>query len=211
MDKRDELVKNLNQFVNKSFADLKNNPKENSTEDDLKSYNALKHYNIMLDHITIGAHTTMTVNYVGRDWTFRLLTAGENLQIHCDCIKRAEELKVFDDYVLAILSRVKIIQLALTPSPFKTSGVDILTEEHIMHLAECIVEPLYHEYTNFVGMATAKPQEMSNEDIEDIIAIVKKKQQPLTDLSYWKLWKVVLYQQKYSESLEKIVKSDTTN
>lgn len=211
MNNKQDIIDKVNNIVNAPIAELKkSNLMENA---DPTKFDALMQYNAMLDHITIGAHTSTTINYAGIDWKLRLLTSEEDIQIKLDIAKELESKKVFEDFYSNYLIVLKVIAKALTPSPFKSDGAGTvgLSEKDLAMVHWDVLEQVYIKYIDFVAMATKKVASFSPEEIELLINVVKKKPASLQDLDRMRLLAVAQYLRNYSEKLEAMLKIDSSN
>lgn len=208
MSKKKEVIDALNEIQNTPIADLKKDLVGNSSG---TNHKGLMQYNALLDNITIGAHTNKTINYAGLDFKLRLLTAEEYIGIRMEVDKLCKEKDMFVDYYIIYNLMIKILAKALTPSPFKTEGEAILSEEDLRQINYDVLEEIYAQYLDFVGMATRKPVDYSPEEVEALYEIVKKNIPLLRELERPKLLAVTAYSINYSAALEKIAKSDSSN
>lgn len=200
-----EIIETLK---NKPIAPQKKDPVANSSG---TNHRALMRYNAMLDNIAIGAHSQKTVNLNGIDWSLRLLTSKEQNDIRKDVLKAARKDDCFEDFNLAFLEATKIVTRALSPSPFKIEGKEIWAEEDLGCLPTGMLEELYREYIDFDLISTQKPSELSLEDIEAMISVIKKKPEELKGLERRKLLAINTYLLNYCKKLEKIIKPDMNN
>lgn len=211
IDKK-KIIEAINSYKNTPIAPQKSNVLENTSA---THYKDLMQYNAMLDNITIGPHTNITINHAGVDWTFRLLTAEEYVTIRMEVEKECKEKEFFSDYFIAFNHMRKFLARALTPSPFKREGEfkgkPVFTEEDLRHVNFDILESLYIQYLDFVNMATKKPTELEDEEIQALWRIVVKKPEALRELERPKLHAIALYGINYSRLLEKTLESDTSN
>lgn len=195
---------------------LKNNPLATQKKDPSANSSGIKHralmrYNVMLDNIAIGAHTQTTVNIAGIDWTLRLLTSGEQNEIRKEVLKQAKKDDCFEDFNILFWTYVKIITRSLSPSPFKTDGKEIWTEEDMTNLPDGLLETLYLTYIDFDALATQKPTDLPIEEVEAIIEVVKKKPEELNGLGRWRLLATAKFLQASCNRLESIVKSASSS
>lgn len=208
MKNKEEIIEQLKALKNIPLGEQKKNPFENADPD---KHKMLMQYNIMLDNITIGFHTTTTIEYAGIEWTFRLLSAKEFTDIRLQIDKKCKDEDTFADYYILYHLMVKILAKAMTPSPLKTTGKTIFSEEDLSYLPYDILHSLYVQYLDFVNSATKKPTEFTDEEVEEMINIAKKKPELLREYERPKLLKTALWFMNYSKHLEKMLKSDTNN
>lgn len=209
-DAKREIIETLNKVKNTPIAPLKNNVFENANANST-DYKALQQYNAMLDNITIGAHTNKTIEYAGIEWRLRLLTANEYVEIRKEVERECKKEEIFSDYFIAYHTMKKILSKALTPSPFKTEGKGIFSEDDLSYVNYDVLEAIYIQYIDFVGVATQKPTEMTDEEIEAIYKVAEKKRIVLRELERPKLEAILNYAMNYSQVMEKIQKSATSN
>ncbi len=202
---KDEIIKALNEIKNNPLNELKKDPVANSNG---TNHKALMQYNAMLDNIAIGAHTNTTVHLYGRDWTLRLLNYDEYVTIRKEVIQEMKEDELFDDWYSRSLTLLKFLTRALTPSPFKLDGPDVLTENDLRQVNHGVLEEVYEEYFHFIHMATKKADQFTEEEIQALISIVKKKPEGLKALGRAQLLIVSEYFRNYSLNLETIVKPE---
>jgi len=205
---KDNVIKSINEFKNKPIAPQKSDPVKNSSGD---SHKHLMQYNAILDNITIGSHTTFTIKLAGIDWVCRLLTADEYINIRLEVSKLCKDNDVFEDYYIQYKTLVKILQKALSPSPYKLEGKEIFSEHDLSQITYSVLEELYLQYLHHVNIATQKPSEFTAEQIEAFIGIVKKKPEVLRELDRPTLLAITNYYINYSQHLEKMLKSDTSS
>jgi len=205
-----DIIKAVNEFTNTPIAPLK---KENLMEvtGGAGTFDGLMQYEAMLDNITIGAHTNKVINYAGIDWTLRLLTAEEYVNIRIDVEKATIEAKIFSDYYIAFLTMKKVLARALTPNPFKIEGKGIFTEDDLRHVNFDVLEGLYIQYIEFVTMATRKPTEYSDEEIQAAFEICVKKPEASTGYERPRLQAILLYALNCYKLQAKMLKSDMNN
>lgn len=207
MDKQ-KIIDAANNIKNEPLADLKKNVVENSSG---TNYKGLMQYNAMLDNITIGAHTTTTIEFAGIEWRLRLLTASELVTIKKEVNQVAKDEDWWDEINLHYNTMIKILSKALSPSPFKTEGKAILSEEDLKLINYDVLENLYRQYIHFNDIATQKPTEMSQEEIEEAFEIVKKKPVQLKDLDWRRLLIMASYGMTCLRNQEKMQKEDSSN
>lgn len=200
VDKK-KVIEEINAFKNKPIAPLKDDLLNNTSDGQHK---ALMQYNAMLDNITIGAQTSKTITYAGINWTLRLLTAEEYVDIRLAADRLCKENDAFEDYYVAFCKMTKILSRALTPSQFKTSGEGLFSEDDLKQVNYDVLEVIYQEYCDFVRVATQKPTEFTDEEIEALWEIAKKKPEVLTELERWRLQAITHYAMNYCASLEKM-------
>ncbi len=205
MTSKQEIIAKLK---NNSIAAGKKNPVANSSG---LEHKALMRYNAMLDNIAIGAHTQVTNTIAGIDWTQRLLTGNEQRKIRMEVLEQAKEDDCFEDFNLNFLTMVKIVTKSLSPSPFKTEGKEIWSEEDIANLPDGLIETLYLTYIDFDALSTQRPTEIPMDEVEAIINIVKKKPGELSGLGRWKLLAISRSLLESCNRLESIVKSATNS
>lgn len=208
MDKKSDIINKINDIKNVKIADLKENVVGNSNGN---NYLALAKYNAMLDNITIGPHTVTNIEFVGIDWQLRLLGSDEFIKIQKEIINIAKEEDMIEDFYIHYLTVIKILSKALTPSPFKTEGVTVFSENDLKLVNYDVLEELYRRYIDFVDMATKKPQDFTDKEVQELIALVKKKPETLTGFDRSRLLIVSKYLLIYSQKLEKIIESEPTN
>ena len=202
---KSEIIEAVNNIKNIKIADLKNSPVKNSSG---TNHRALLQYNAMLDNITLGAHTTTTIDFAGLDWTFRLLTAQEYIDIRLSVIEGAKKEQVFDDFYTWYLTILKTLTKALSPSPFKSEGTTVFSEDDLKMVNFDILEELYRRYIDFIQQATKIYPEFTNEEIEELIAVVKKKPEVLTAYDRSRLLITSQYLLNYCVNLEKITRDE---
>jgi len=205
---KEEIISTVNAIKNTPIAPQKDKLIENSSG---TKFNALAQYNAMLDNITIGAHTNITIKKYGIDWTMRLLTAEEEIHIKTFANKECKKHEIFDDFYHNFQIVVKTLAQVLTPSPFKTEGKAIFNEEDLKLIPYEILLDLYKEWCYFSDMATARPTDLTNEEMENIYNIAKKKPEVLKELERAKLLPTMSYILNYCNQLEKMLKSDLNN
>jgi hypothetical protein len=198
----------IEKLKNNSFASFKQKPVENSSGD---KHRALMRYNAMLDNVAIGAHTQTTVNIAGIDWDFRLLTGKEQNAIRKEVLNQLKAEDCFEDFNLQFWTMVKIVTKSLSPSPFKTEGKEIWTEEDIANLPDGLIETLYITYIDFDSLSTQRPTELSYDEVEAMVDVVKKKPEELKKLGRWRLLATSISLAESCKRLESIVKSATNN
>ncbi len=208
MANKQEIVDALNNIKNDNFTRLKKNVKDNCDE---KNREALLQYSAILDNVTIGAHTKTPINYAGLDLNFRLLTAEEQIAIEKSIIEIQRTEGLFEQFYADYLRIVKILTKALTPSPFKEDGEEILQERDIKLLTLDVLEELYKRYMHFVSLAHKKVQDFTDEEIEDLVELVKKNPEVLISLDRSRLLIVSKYFLTYCVNLEKITKTEQTS
>lgn len=207
MEKSD-IINSINKIKNNPIAEGKKEPVSNSSGTKHKD---LMRYNALLDNITIGAHTTCDINYAGVDWKFRLLTAEEYVNIRIDINKSCRDNELFDDFFVNYNAMIKILSKALTPSPFKTEGKAIFSEDDLKLINYDVLEELYIQYLDFSNMATRKPAEFTAEEVEAFVNIAKKKPEALREFDRRKLLVTTNWFINYSKNLEQMLKSDSTS
>jgi hypothetical protein len=175
------------------------------------NHKALMRYNAMLDNITIGAHTQKMFTLNGIEWTFRLLTGHEQNSIRKEVMALAKKDECFEDFNLKYLEMIKIVTKALSPSPFKTDGKEIWSEEDVGMLPYAMLEEMFNEYIEFDLLAMTKPSDLPIDEVEALIEIIKKKPEALKEFERKKLLATSLYLLNYCNHLEKITKSVTSN
>lgn len=200
-----EIIKSINELNNSPLNQLKKDPVNNSSG---TNHKALMQYNAMLDNITLGAHTNTTIEYAGIEWTLRLLTSAEYISIRKEVIEISKKDNLFDDFYITYLTILKFLSLALTPSPFKTEGKAIFSEEDLKLVNYDVLEELYKRYIDFVQMATKKAEEFTEEEIQALMEIVKKKPEVLNELGRAQLLIVSKYSLNYSQNLAKIIEPE---
>lgn len=207
MDKA-SAIKMINEFQKKPIDDLKKDVLENASG---QNYMDLLKWNAMLDHITIGANTSTTFEYAGIEWTLRLLTAQEYIDCRIAVDEICKELKNFSDYLIGYYNMIKILSIALTPSPFKKEGKTIFSEDDLKLINHDVLEMLYFQYMDFVNLAAKKPTLMSDEEIAGHFEMLKGKPELSMELEPLKLRPILFYAMKYFQALEKTQKSDLNN
>lgn len=205
---KSEIIEDLKNIKNVPIAPQKDKPLENSSG---MKYKALAQYNALLDNITLGAHTTTTLEFAGVDWVLRLLTSEEYINMKLEIIDAMRERNIFDDFYSLYLTIIKTLAKALSPSPFKTEGKEIFNENDLKNIPYDVLEELYKRYVDFCQLATKKVEEFSEEQIQQLIEIVKKKPEASTDFDRSALLIVIRYFRDYSVSLEKMLKSEQIN
>ncbi len=205
MDKT-ELIKSINEIKNIPIAPLKDKLTDNS---DNNKFMDLMQYNVMLDNITIGIHTKTTIKYAGIEWNLRLLSAEEYINIRKSIIEQCKKEDLFDDWYSYYLAIIKFLEKALTSSPFKTDGMFNEVDLKTIHFD--VLEEIYKQYLHFVNIATKKPDEMTDAEVEAFINIAKKKPEVLREYERPKLLTTALWFLNYSQQLEKMLKLDTNN
>jgi|ERR1700761_5776343 len=205
-----ELIKSLNEIKQSPLAEFRKTP-TNLNQDNAA---AAMQYNAMLDNITIGAGTTYEFEFAGIEWKLRLLTAREFVDIKIARVKAMKDESMFEDFYFNYLTYTKILAKAMTPNPFcpesKIDGI-IFTEQDLSSINEDILEEVYRRYIHWVHMATKKVDEFTDEEIEALITIVKKKPEVLRELDRRQSLIVMVYLHKSLANMEKIVKPDVTN
>lgn len=207
MDKK-TIIDSLNAIKNVPIAPQKKDLVENSSG---TSHRALMQYNAILDNITIGAHTTTVISYAGIDFTFRLLTAEEYINIRIAINKECKTNELFDDFFISYHAMIKVLSKANTPSPFKTEGKAMFTEDDLKLFNFDVLEAIYIQYLDFVQLATQKPVDFTNEEVEAMVTIARKKSEALREFERPKLLTTALYLLNYSKHLETMLKTDTVN
>jgi hypothetical protein len=205
---KEETIEALKSIKNKPIGELKKNPVANSSGTKFK---ALMQYNAMLDNISLGAHTVTEINYAGIDWSFRLLTAAEWIEIQLEVIASQKKKEIFDDFYHDYLIIRKVLNKASSPNPYKTEGKEIFSEEDLDMIPYDVLEELYLRYIDFIQLACRRVEEFSEDEVQDLIDVVKKKPEILRKYDRSRLLIVSKYLINYSQNLEKIVKSDLTN
>jgi hypothetical protein len=204
---KSEVIEDLKQIKNVPIAPLKDKPLENSSGD---KYVALTQYNAMLDNITLGAHTTTTVEFAGIEWKMRLITSEEYADIRIASTALMKEKQLFDDWYSNYLLILKTLAKALSPTPFKTEGKAIFSEEDLKQIPFEVIEELYKRYMHFRELATKKVEDFTEEEIQLLIETVKKKPEALTEFGRSPLLIVSRYFLDYSARLEKMLKPEPT-
>ncbi len=202
---KQEIIEKLK---NNSLASQKKDPVSNSSG---TKHRALMRYNAMLDNIAIGAHSQTTISIANIDWVFRLLTSSEQNEIRKDVLKQAKKDDCFEDFNIQYWTFVKIVTKSLSPSPFKTEGKEIWTEEDITNLPHGLLETLYISYIDFDALSTQKPTDLPIDEVEAIVEVVKKKPEELSGLGRWKLLATARFLLDSCNRLESIVKSATNS
>lgn len=213
MATREDIISSVSNRYSDAIAPKKKDTLKNA---DPGNHRDLMQYNAILDHIALGAHTKTTISRYGREWNFRLITADEQDKLQLEILKSAKIDDCFEDSHLNYLMWRKVIALALTPSPFKTTGKDekgddILTEQDLRHLPLTCLNTLYKEYMYFVDMALVEAEDMPESDAIALIDMVKKKPEVKTELNRQQLLTVLHYYQNCLQALEEIRKSEQTN
>lgn len=211
MKDKQETINAINSIKNTPIAPQKNDLLANAGLTDPKDSQALMAYNAMLDNITIGPHTNTTIDLAGYKWVFRLLTAEEYVNMRMEVEKECRKNEIFDDYFVAYATMTKTLSLAMSPSPFKTEGKDVFSEEDLRLVNFDLLETLYSQYVAFVQVATRKPTNMSDEEILALWSMYQKKPEALKGLEPWKLETMFHYVANCLLVLEKIQKSDTSS
>lgn len=196
MNKQD-IIDSINKITNEPISSLKKDVYNNTNGDNFKS---LLNYNAMLDNITIGAHTTTTIEFAGIEWKLRLLTAEEIINIKKEVLKLAKSEDWYDDVNIHYLTMIKVLSKALSPSPFKIEGKAIFSENDLKLINYDVLENIYRQYIHFNDMATRKPTDMSDEQIQDLLELVKKKHIPLMDLDRKQLLIIANYYMNLSQT-----------
>lgn len=194
---KQEIIDSINKITNEPISSLKKDVYNNTNGDNFKS---LLNYNAMLDNITIGAHTTTTIEFAGIEWKLRLLTAEEIINIKKEVLKLAKSEDWYDDVNIHYLTMIKVLSKALSPSPFKTEGKAIFSENDLKLINYDVLENIYRQYIHFNDMATRKPTNMSDEQIQDLLELVKKKHIPLMDLDRKQLLIIANYYMNLSQT-----------
>lgn len=199
---KQKIIDTINNIKNEPIAELKKNLVGNSSGTNFKG---LMEYNAMLDNITIGIHTTTTIEFAGHEWKFRLLSAKELMTIKKEVIDIAKKEDWFDDINIHYHEMIKILTKALSPSPFKTDGKSIWNETDLEFINYDVLENLFKQYIHFNDIATRKPTEMPEDEINSMLEIVKKKQIPLTALDRKQLLIVANYYMHLSQTQAKML------
>ncbi len=207
MDKT-KVIETLNEIKNTPIAPQKSKLTDNSDND---KYHELMTYNAMLDNITIGAHTNTTINYQGIDWTLRILTFEESVNIRKEIYNECKNDQIWEKWYADSLEIRKVIALALTPSPFKIKDKAMFTEKDLLKIPYDVLEGLYTRYMHFVHMALQKPEDMTQEQIDACINIAKKKPEALREFDRPTLLRTAIWFLNYSQQLEKMLNSDIVN
>ena len=208
MSSKADIINTINEMHKIPLNDLKKDPVGNASG---TNHKALMQYNAMLDNITIGAGTSTKIELAGYEWQLRLLTADEYVNMRLDTIQVAKEKECFDEWYLYYLEAIKTLAIALTPSPFKTEGKTIFTEEDLKMVNLDILLELYKRYIYFVQMATKTAEEFTEEEAQALIEIVKKKPEVLNELNRKQSLLLNRYLLNYSQNLEKMLKSESIN
>lgn len=203
---------NKEQIVEK----LKHNPiaegkKEPVSNSDGDNYKDLMSYKAILDNVRFGAHTKRVFQVEGIELELRLLTWEESNNIKKEVIAEAKKDGIFDDFNLTFLEVTKTVAKALTPSPYKTKGSDILNEHDVRQFSQVVLEGLYRDYIEFHKMAIRRPAEMTDDEITHYVNVIKKKPEAAKELDWPKLLTVILYLVNYSKNLEEMLKPDLSN
>lgn len=199
---KEEIIKTVNAIKNTPIAPQKEKLTENSSG---KKYKNLARYNAMLDNITFGMHTNTTIKLYGVEWKLRLLSYQEVIDIKISANQEAKLHEIFDDFFLNYHIMIKTVAKALTPSPFKTEGTAIFSEDDLRLINDNIILDIFKEYCHFADMATSRPTELTNEDVENIYNIVKKKPEILKELERSKLLAVTYYTLNYLSQTQKML------
>jgi len=101
--------------------------------------------------------------------------------------------------------------MACTPSPFKTEGETLFVEEDLKLLAYDILIELFKRYVFFVHMATKKAEEFSEEELQALMSIVRKKPEVLMELDRRQSVYLNRYLLSYCVNLEKMLKPEQTS
>ena len=213
MSTKDEIIKQVTESYSDPIAPKKKDTFNNA---DAGKHKELMQYNAILDHIRIGAHTKTTISRYGRDWVFRLLSADEQDKMQMDVQKQAKFDECFEDVHLNYLLFRKTLALALSPSPFKTTGKDdkgdeILTEDDMKHLPMTVLESLFKEYMHFVHMALVEVENLTEEEAVTLIETIKKKPEVLKELNRLQSLTALHYYRNCVQLLEETKKSEPTN
>jgi len=201
-----EIVKTLNEISTKPLAELKSASARNTSNE--KELDALLQYNAIMDNVTIGPGTTTDIEIAGLKLTYRLLTAKEFIDARVEAINACRDVEVFDDWHMSYQLMIKILAKALTPSPFKLGGRDVPKESDIELLTYDILQELYKRYMFFNDKATKQAEEFTEEEVQSLLSIVRKKPEVLADLDRVQLLIMSKYLLSYSQNLEKITKSE---
>lgn len=187
----------------------------------------LAKYNKILDHISKGPHTKIDFIYDNLEWTFRLITADEFANIHKEhYLLLQQNVDVVEKVGSDVWFIKKVLSLAMSESPFKTEDVaylscfgvkvnynneqfsSILTAEDLGSLPWDYLEDLYKHYIYYTTVINKAIEQYDEQEIKELIDIIKKKPELMKDLELMKLRAVTDYLLKYYVTRAEILKSD---
>lgn len=205
MQDKNEIIKTVNEIKKTKLADLKSNPVENSSG---TNHRALMTYNAMLDNITISTGTKTDIECAGITWTLRLLNTDEFINIRKEVIKECKAEQLFDEWYSSYLTVIKTIAQALTPNPFKIEGKALFNLNDLKQVNYDVLMELYKRYIDFVDMATKKAEEFTDEELEALKEIIKKKPEVYTEFDRRQFLILMKYYPNYCAQLEKMLAKD---
>ena len=177
--------------------------------------NELTEYDAMLDNVTYGPHSKTTINYLGVDWSFRLLSTEEEIQIKYEvdaiCGQDLKNGVSPNSFRYELEEATRTVHLALSPNPFHTEDnpgqTKVYSLSQIRKIHKDVLLNLLRQYQVFVAKATQNPEELNIEQIEGYIATAKKHPEALMEFDYFTSLAVKRYLIAYSLELEKKINS----
>lgn len=209
MDKEEVIQSILDAREKSKISNLKKDVIANADPDKIE---ALMLYNAMIDNINFGINTTTVINHEGVDWKLRLLGADELMEIRIEAAQQAEKRNFIENSYIELLLMKKILVKALSPSPFKTEpSKTVWSETDLGLIPHNILEGLFKKYIFFVDKSQTNPTELSEEEFQQILDLVKKNTDLSNGLDRPQLLAVTKYLLPYCASLEKMLSSATGN
>ncbi len=156
----------------------------------------------ILDHITYGYKTVKEITYMGCTFELRILTAREETEVE----RQIDKMRVDDsktgiaqnELVYSIEKMIRILCTALTPYGEESK----FTLKEMGSLPTSFIYELYKLYINWVESVLTEPSTLSEEEIGNLLSIVRKKPQAARDLDYVQSLNLVRYLTNYCSSLE---------
>lgn len=207
--KKEELLKQLN-VEHTNIMGQRDHLITNSTGSKI---NGLIKYNAILDNITFGVNSRKTIKINGIELKIRPLSAEEEVEIEYEVLAKCDEHKRYEAIFKNYEWTRRYIAKALTPTPFKTEGESdgkpILNSEDLKHLTLVNLTIIAEEIKQFGEMAALSLTQLSNDELIDVIEVLKKNPQEKYTLEVWKHHAVSDWLLNYYVITEQMLASDS--